>query len=453
MQLKTEHRTQASDRPVFETFEDRTLFNTYTVTTNADSGTGSLRTAISAANSHAGGDTVNFKITTAGKTIGLLTTLPQITDAITIDATTQSGYTNKPLVQIDGAKSGGYGLVVRGGSSTVKGVSVTHFSTGILILNGGNNTIKGNYIGLDLNGNAAGNTDKGVIVQSPNNTIGGYGDYDRNVISGNKNSGIQLYTSAASGNKIWDNYLGTNASGTAAIGNGNGVAIQGGANNTVGGTSSAQRNVISGNGGDGIVVNNGGSTNNLIQGNYIGVDVTGAKKLGNGNYGVEISQPNNTVGGTSSGQRNVISGNSYSGVVLWLNSGSYNKVLGNYIGTDAAGKAAIGNLWRGLEVTNGSSNNVVGGAAGNLISGNAGNGVQQYLGSNNTFSNNVIGFNYNKTVAMGNGHDGITFIYASNSTATGNYIGNNAASAIARLGGSGITQSGNTIINDTLYGF
>lgn len=457
MIFKTNASAKKSARAVFEPFEDRTLFSTYTVTTTTDSGTGSLRAAITSTNAHAGADTIQFIIGSGQKTITPTTQLPQLTDTVTIDATTQPGYAGKPLIELNGSKAGGYGLAVRGGNSTVKGLDIDKWSTGILILGGNGNTIKGNYIGTNLSGNAAaGNTDKGMIVQSANNTIGGSSASDRNVISGNKNNGIQLYTTAATGNKVSANYIGTNAAGTAAIANGSGVAITGGTNNTIGGTSSSQRNILSGNSADGAVVNSSSATGNVIEGNYVGVDFTGEARLANGNYGVEISSAHNTVGGTTAGQRNVISGNDYSGVALWLSSGSYNTVEGNYIGTDAAGSKAIGNVWRGIDVTNGSSNNLIGGTAngaGNVISGNVQSGVEQYQGSSNRYVGNTIGFSANHTAALGNGHDGIQFVFASNSSATGNYIGNNAASALARIGGSNITQSGNTIINDTLYGF
>ena len=440
-------------RPLCEAVEDRTMFNTYTVTTTADSGTGSFRAAIQAANSHSGADTINFKITSGDAVITPTTQLPQLTDQVTIDASTQSGYLNKPVVRIDGSKCGGYGLAIRGGNSTVKALDITTFSTGILIMGGNNNTVKGCQIGIDRGGSLHGNTDKGIIVQSAGNTIGGTAALDRNIISGNKNAGIQLYTSAAKNNTIIGNYIGTNISGTGAIQNGSGVVINGGSYNTIGGTSSGSRNLISGNNGDGVVMNNSGSTNNTVIGNYIGTDVTGTKALANTMYGVEISQGYNRVGGTTAGERNVISGNGNSGVVLWLSSGSHNTVSGNYIGTNAAGSAKIPNVWSGIEVSSGSSYNTIGGStsgAGNVISGNTEQGVKIYQGSNNGIIGNTIGWSADRKIALGNGHDGIQFVYCSSSFATNNYIGNNGASGIANLGGSN-TESSNTIINDTLY--
>jgi len=440
-------------RSVMEAVEDRTMFNTYSVTTTADSGTGSLRTAIQSANSHSGADTINFKINASDPGITLKSQLPQITDQTTIDGTTQPGYAGKPLVKIDGVNVGGYGLVLRGGNSVVKGMDIARFSSGILIMNGGNNTIKGCYIGIDRAGVAKGNTDKGIIVQSANNTIGGTGANDRNVISGNKNAGIQLYTSAANHNTIIGNYIGTNLAGNGAIANGSGIVVNGGNYNTIGGSAWGSRNIISGNNGDGVVINQSTATNNTIIGNYIGLDASGTKAVANGMYGLEISSGYNRVGGTTSGERNVVSGNNRSGITLWLSSGSHNTVLGNYVGTNAAGNGKVPNKWSGIEITNGSSYNTVGGTAGgsaNVVSGNTEQGVKIYQGSNNAIVGNTVGWSADRKIALGNGHDGIQYVYCSTSYASNNYIGNNGASGIANLGGSN-TQSSNTIINDTLY--
>lgn len=442
---------------VFESIEDRTMFSTYLVTTTADSGTGSLRAAILAANAHRGLDAIHFDIDSASKTITPLTQLPQLTDAVTIDASTQPGHGKNPVVELSGARSGGYGLVLRGGNSAITGLDINRFSTGILIIGGNHDTITGNFIGTDLTGtHAEPNTDKGIVVQSADNVIGGTGRFGRNLISGNKNNGIQLYTTAAKGNIVAGNYIGTNVDGTGAIANGTGVAITGGVNNVIGGRGASQRNILSGNSADGIVVNSAGTKGNLIVGNYVGTDATGTAALGNGNYGVEISQPSNVVGGARAGQGNVISGNDNSGVALWLSTANHNVVIGNFIGTDYAGKHPIGNAWRGIDVTNGASDNMIGGTrrgAGNLISGNVQSGVQQYQGGGNTFAGNTLGFNVNHTAAMGNGHDGIQLVYALSGMVMNNYIGNNAASAVAHIGGGPVSLVKNTIINDTLYGF
>ena len=443
---------------ILESVEARTLFAAFTVTNTHDSGTGSLRDAIHAANTHHGKDAIYFAIPGGGvHTITPLTQLPQLTDAVNLDATTQPGHGKKPVIELNGAKAGGYGLVIRGGNSAVTGLVINHFGSGLLIIGGSHNTVTGNYIGTDASGyHTAANADKGIIVQSAYNVIGGTGRFGRNVISGNQKNGIQLYTAAAKGNVVAGNYIGTDADGLHALPNGSGIGVTGGVNNVIGGRGASQRNVISGNSYDGVVVNIAGARGNLICGNYIGTTSTGAAKLGNGNYGVEISQASNIVGGSRAGQGNVISGNGVSGIALWLSSAHDNIVLGNYIGTDAAGKHPLGNAQSGIDVTSGATGNTIGGTrrgSGNLISGNVQNGIKQFQGGNNAYVGNTLGFNVLKNAAMGNGHDGIQFVYTHGGTVLNNTIGNNAASAVANLGSSQLVMGKNTIVNDTLYGF
>jgi hypothetical protein len=444
--------------PVIETFEDRVLLSTYVVTTAADSGAGSLRDAISKANKSAGADVIEFRIGSGPKTISPTSALPQVTGVATLDGTKQGGYAGKPLIEIRGDKAGGgsNGIVLTGGSSTVKGLVINRFgANGILVISKGGNTIKNCYIGTDLSGaNAAGNKQKGIILQSSGNTVGGTASADRVVISGNGQAGIQFYTVAASGNKMMGCYVGTDASGAKAIANkASGVAIYQAPSNTIGGTSAGARNVISGNTQNGIVVNGNGAKSNVILGNYIGTNAAGTAKLGNANYGVEISQPNNTVGGASSAARNVISGNKYSGVVLWLASGSSNKVQGNYIGTDYTGTKDLGNAWRGIDISSGSSNNLIGGASAaecNVIAGNDQDGIRVYQGSGNRIQGNCIGFTANGANALGNSGDGIRLPSAKSVTITGNRIGHNGGAAVNATTSSGTTMAANTIVNGTL---
>src|SRR5262249_45264699 len=140
------------------------------------------------------------------------------------------------------------------------------------------NLVAGNLIGTNASGTAALGNDTGVLVGGPNNTVGGTLTGARNIISGNKGIGVIVY----SANFVVGNFIGTNAAGTAAIGNATGVGV-GGTNNIVGGTTAGARNVISGNSFCGIWLSGGGmdAENNLVQGNYIGTDSTGTAPLGN----------------------------------------------------------------------------------------------------------------------------------------------------------------------------
>jgi titin len=388
---------------VIEGLENRTLLSTYTVTNTNDSGGGSLRQAITDANNHAGADVIHFAIGSGAKTISPSKSLPGLGDGTTLDATSQPGYAGKPLVTINGTSAGAStdGLKISGTGVTVRGLVIKNFGgSGMLIVGKGSNHVAGNYIGTDGT-NDAGNKAHGILVQSPNNTIGGATASDRNVISGNGLSGVFLYTTAATGNTVAGNFIGTDATGTRAIANSkNGVQINGAPRSTVGGTRAGARNILSGNTNDGVLIISAGSQQNAVLGNYIGTDVSGTKRLGNGWYGVEISQPNNVVGGASQGAGNVVSANVYGGVVMFLSTSYGNRVQGNFIGTDYTGTKDLGNVGRGLEFTNGAHDNVAGGtkfAERNVISGNDLGGVGFYSGS----SMNAIHGNYIGTTADG----------------------------------------------------
>jgi hypothetical protein len=447
-------------RATIEEFETRLLFSTYTVTTTADAGAGSLRDALAKANATSAADVINFQIGTGLQTIAPLSGLPAAKYPVTIDATTQGGYAGKPLIELrgDAAGTGANGLVLVGGATTVKGLVINRFaSNGVLMMTNGGNTLAGNYIGLDATGTlAAPNGQKGVILQCAGNTVGGLAPADRNVIAGNGSHGMQLYTTAAANNKILGNYIGTNAAGAAAVPNGGcGITVAGGSN-VIGGAVAGARNVISGNKADGVLVAGSGATNNALQGNYVGTNAAGSAKLGNGSYGVEISQPYNTVGGAVAGAGNVISGNGSSGVVLWLTSANNCRVSGNFIGTDRTGALALGNVGSGVDVSNGASYNTVGGptaAERNVIAANARHGVMVYQGTDNLIQNNTIGLNAARTAGLGNLRNGVHLTETTRVTIASNTIGYNTGYAISKTSTStAITLSLNTITNDTLYG-
>jgi hypothetical protein len=211
---------------------------------------------------------------------------------------------------------------------------------GIRVQAGSNYVVQGNFIGTDvtgtrdlLNGNEA-----ILTYAGSSNLIGGTDPGDRNVISG--------YTGAAireSGDTVEGNYFGTDITGTRAIPSGNGVVLGVGAtNNTVGGTTAAARNIIcSGpySDGYGVSIGPGGNTgslpsNNVVEGNFIGTDVTGSVPLGN-RIGVLVAGVNNLIGGTAAGAGNTIA-NGTDGVFVGDRSGpdpstQYNSILGNSI--------------------------------------------------------------------------------------------------------------------------
>src|SRR5262249_19659932 len=147
-----------------------------------------------------------------------------------------------------------------------------------------------------------------------------------------------------------------------ALGNSSaGVQVAcGSANNTIGGTAAGARNVISGNN-PGVWFTCTSGSANLVEGNFIGTDVTGTAALGSGFAGVDRRADDNTIGGTTAGARNVISGNLGDGVLI-LSGARKNLVQGNFIGTDVTGTKSLGsNSSNGVRIASSSSDNIIGG--------------------------------------------------------------------------------------------
>ncbi|MGB0383470.1 MAG: beta strand repeat-containing protein [Ardenticatenaceae bacterium] len=271
------------------------------------------------------------------------------------------------------------------------------------------NQVKGNYVGTDVMGTTPLPNRVGVLIAlgAQANIVGGTTKGAGNLISGNTETGIGLRGNETSSNQVQGNYIGTNVMGTASLGNGHGILIGLGAhNNTVGGEIEEARNLISGNTIVGILIQNEGTSNNRVLGNYIGTNATGTTSLGNP-IGVAIgfTAQGNFIGSAGSG-RNLISGNAYAGILIQNEGTSNNQVLGNYIGTDSNGTMPLSND-NGVFVTNGAKNNLIGGetqGAGNLISGNrlAGVWLQQGGTNNNQVQGNYIGTDVSGTVSLGN---------------------------------------------------
>ena len=241
------------------------------------------------------------------------------------------------------------------------------------------NVVKGNLIGVDASGSSPLNNRNGVHIhaEARANLIGGSNPGDRNIISGNRGVGITIRGSA---NLVQGNYIGTDASGTVAIPNGmEGIWIAPtGQDNIIGGSSAQERNVISGNDLFGLNISGSGATGNVVKGNYIGVDASGSAALGN-RHGLVISDgpQNNVIGGSAPGEGNVISANG-TGVLIRRADTSGNAIIGNYIGTDASGSQPVGNAL-GIWIFQGAHHNAIGGTGGgegNVISGNSLYGVQ-----------------------------------------------------------------------------
>jgi CSLREA domain-containing protein len=223
----------------------------------------SLREAIHAANEQPGMNLVAFRIPGPGPhTIRPNEGLPPLVDPVIIDGTSEPHFQGMPVIELDGSGIGGeaHGLVLLAGNTTVRGLVINRFA---------------------LNG---------ILIEGP----------------------------AASGNVVEGNHIGTDVTGTAVLGNGlHGVSIVDAPGNLVGGAAAGARNVISGNAVHGVEVIFPGSSGNVVQGNYIGTDVTGSSLLGNGGEGVLIAEAQgNLVGGIMPGAGNVISGNAANGVAI-----------------------------------------------------------------------------------------------------------------------------------------
>ena len=281
--------------------------------TNADnvrSRQGSLRQFIKNANAigSAGGTTANisqFRIpnglldANGVASIAPLAALPNINDATsgtTIDGftqTTNQGDTNSlgPEVEIRGfTTSFTYGLELNSANNTVKGLIINGFSgtlsAGIMITGASatGNTVTGNYLGTDYSSTAAVANYIGVAIGAgaQSNTVGGTSVAERNVISGNSTYGSEIKDSGTDLNVVKGNYIGTDRLGTTAVANGTGAIIwAGAANNTIGGNAVGEGNVISGSTSNGLIIANSGSDNNVVQGNLIGTDAAGTGNLGN----------------------------------------------------------------------------------------------------------------------------------------------------------------------------
>jgi parallel beta-helix repeat protein len=340
--------------------------DTFTVTNTADTGAGSLRQAIIDANAHPGPDTIAFNISGSGvQTISVPagTPLPGITDAVTIDGTTQPGYSTVPLIEIHGNQTA-TGFSGTAGNTTIRALVINNFGTGILFTSAGGNVIESCYIGTDPTGTI--DEESGGMgirtINSDNNLITG------NLISGNDSVGIDLESS--DGTVIQTNVIGADITGSVALANGTGITIAGD-NTTIGGSGSGEGNLISGNIGSGIQTS--GANGLVIQGNVIGPDISGNHSLGTQQMGINDSNGSNvTIGGPGPGEGNLISGHVQYGIYAY-NFGTNTTIQGNLIGTDETGTLPIPNV-AGISTAN-ITGVLIGGTnpgEGNLIAFNSG---------------------------------------------------------------------------------
>ncbi len=437
--------------------------NAYNVINTNNSGAGSLSQAITDANNNPGADQIYFF---ASGTFSS-SSLPSITDPVTINGL-------RGFIVIDGSgvgsSSNGLTILSGGSNSTIIGLAIQNFSqngvsiisasdvtlqdcdiggngwNGVLITQGSNNVVlHNNHIGTDSTGSLAmGNTLDGVLIDTDSNSnyIGGSGFQEGNLISANGQNGVHMIGSTVSLNSIFGNTIGLDVTKTVALGNGA---------NGIYIESSAHNNFV-GQGADtaNVISGNSGSgvlirgaSFNEVQSNIIGTNASGSTGLGNALAGVWIDAASTN----NQIDQNIISGNEGSGIQFTLIS-TNNSVLGNYIGLDSAGTSVIANGGDGISIDASSSNFIGGSAPGdrNYISGNAGNGLLITDGSSfNSVFGNTIGLNVNGTIA-GNSADGILIAAGAHNNFVGQFVG--SGNIISGNTKNGVEITGDPSINN-----
>jgi hypothetical protein len=292
------------------------------VVTTRDNEAGSLRTAMILANSNPGPDSIRFNLQKSDPgfkpetntwTIQPFTELPVIIDDVTIiDATTQPGYNGSPIIELNGSNiDSANGFSILSSNNVIKGFIINGFK----------------------------------FINDPYLTHFDFG------------TGIWI---EGQQNLISNNFIGTDVTGSFKVGNEKVGIVSNDAYNKI------ENNVISGNRGAGIIINGEGS---IVIRNLIGTDVSGTFSIDN-HVGIQIYEGNAIVGGLSPDSINIISGNRSHGIRAYT---WYNKIIGNFIGTDISGSYAIPNGTGGIDFGSYSSYNIV---EKNVISGNGGSAIE-----------------------------------------------------------------------------
>lgn len=427
---------------------------TYTVTNTLNSGPGSLQAAITSANAVFGPDSIIFNIplsdagydsSTGVWTINISTQLTFISGGFTIiDATTQTRNQgdrnpNGPEIHLKGSGSTPYALLLVSPNNVIRGFIVSGFQYGILIANSTatGNIVRDNYIGVDYDGTIPVPNNVGIAtaMNSSGSTI------KNNLVSGNTMAGIAFRNSY--NNTIQGNLIGTSGNGNSKVPNYYGIALDSSYNNIIGGNNSLQRNIISGNSSAGIAINNRFSHNNTIKGNYIGVNITAVDTLPNLNGIILAGSANNVIGGNSSTEGNVISGNIQGGIVMNGSGTRLNTIKGNLIGTNALGNNYMSNH-TGIILMSQANCNTIGSASAaerNIISGNLEIGIYTEASDSNIIIGNYIGPDITGSVTF---KQGDTLVQA-------NGIEFNTVSKSNRLGGYNAGE-GNVVSGNRVYG-
>ena len=440
----------------------------------------SLSWCINLSNNTAGTQNIGFNIPTtdAGYIAGTnhwrisQNSTLNITDNMSIDAYTQTGAStntlsvgNNAVLKIEVRFLGTFGNTfdVTGTCEAIfKGLVINNNTNGIggTAIDFGANAIRGTvagcFLGTDITGNTMLSNKNGIITNNSEVTIGGSNTADRNLISGSIDFGIQTNANQV---LIQNNYIGTNAAGTAAIPNKIGILNSAGME-----FITIRENLVSGNNTMGINI---GGSNIFVYGNKIGTDANGTNALSNKEAGIYVGTGNQNVqiGSMTNNKGNIIAYNgsvgTFSGIDLGdvqsiniynnqifkntengiknLGGSGLHEIKGNFIGTNSAQAAGLGNTQNGIYVEI-HSNEVLIGALneGNIIAYNALSGIYLKNTQNVKMYHNQI---------YKNSENGIRTQNANNNTQEirGNFIGTNATQAA----GLGNTQSGILIESNT----
>jgi hypothetical protein len=447
----------------------RTLY----VTNVRNAGPGSLRAALTVVNAGPPGRSWRIRFAARG-VITLRSSLPAVYRKVSIDGTTAPGYLlrGRPAVEVNCNRQRGLVFAAGSAGSQLLGLAVDNARGDGVTLNAGSITLNGDYVGLSLFGRAAGNGGDGVYVSasSSRDLIGlnraAAAGVVTNVISGNTGNGLVL--AGSRGSTVVSNRIGSNASGSSAIGNGgNGILITGRSDgNEIGGTAFIDKrtgkannptgskgtttpvfvvpplgNQVSGNGGNGIVID-GGSRGNVLNGNFVGTTANGNAPLGNGGSGVWIDGANsNSLIGCKFVNNpfvyyNVVSGNGANG--LRITNSNNTVVQGNFFGAGASNATPVGNRFDGILVEGTSADTQVGGVIplGNVSAGNGRNGIEVTGRARGFVTFNTFGGLFAFGGAAPNGNDGVLIT----STGGDNKVRTNVMSGNTR---NGIELAGN----------
>jgi CSLREA domain-containing protein len=390
----------------------------------------------------AGGGTQSLPIT--------LGELPEITDAVFVDGFSQPGGNGlAPEIEISGEfVESGSGLTVSAGPTRLRGLIVDRFPLHSVVFQGGaGNRLEASYLGTDISGTVGrvGDSAGALLITgtASNAVVGGSGGDGRNIV----NNGIRVLGAGATGARLVGNYVGVGNGSATLTSTGAGISIQNAPNATVGSTVPGLGNVVGANAAQGIYGNGSGTTGLTILGNYVGTDLAGAAARPNGVGIVLQNVPGATVG-SSEGGRNVVSGNGGDGIVVTSSPGL--TLSHNYVGVDASGENDLGNAYGGLHLEGSDDSvldaNVFSGN--DKPTPSDGQGIEIYSSPRTKVTRNLVGLSASGARVVPNGGRGIMVTGAAvtigGSVEVGNTVGGNIGNGVE------LSSNGNVVTHNTI---